>query len=1038
MRPLILVLEAFGSYGHKTTIDFTKVHQNIFLISGNTGSGKSTIFDGIVFALYGEASSNENKKDGEVLQSQYASVEVKPCVTFTFEEEGKTYTVTRVPRHYKLLKRGKNAGKYALETGRLEVTLPDGTVLSSQQAQKKIDDLVKLTKAQFMQVVMLAQGEFMEVLRASTNDKKEIFRKLFHTEKYERMAGILAQKKKDLEKDMDVQRQLMQASVAQLDLSALSEKHHELVSQIQQGMYSSLSSFLDVLRDDCIQLENDLKESNTKYLSSRQKLQKAQVLLQQGKTVVSYYETLQQVEQQLSDLKKSENEYLAKKKTIENIQKAVEISSLFTRWKDAEKNYTSSLKDYEEAVGILPVVQKTKEEAERAAHAYEDILQKETASFAKTEQDVQQCLSTLKQLSESRKTLACKQQKKQHAQKLYEEILKELDTVTQRLKEVEIVLEKTRNCEEEYTVFVKKETEFQQSLTQYGAYTELQKSVNKTEKDYTACTKKYLSEKEKYEQARNTYSRMFERYLDNQAGMLAKTLEEGKPCPVCGSVHHPLPALLEDTDVQIDKDMLDTLKKAENDAQKICTDTAGKLQGIKATLDTCIAQAARQYAELQKILQCEDVGKEIEKLKKEYIVQKQEYQKQIAVHKQAILDQKTLSDRHTDLLGRKEKGNTCLLEVVHTMDVLQQQIQSATQNLKYTDVQQAEHVLQIASGKLKEVQDKNNLLQKESISATQKYTATSTVIQKTQQKLPRLEKMMNETREVCEQKVQKENLLEWKEFVSLDKAKMEAEVESYRTQLDSLRAKKEEYTRLLQGTKYPDISVLENDVKVLEEQGISLNTQCTNLQIQLERNRTQLVKLTEEYQKSKEKISAYEHVSKLHKWISGNVTNGRMDLETYVQRYYLQQILRYANTRFYAMTMGQYALRLMEDSKASTGKNKGLDLMVYSYVTDTERDVKTLSGGESFMAALTLALGMADQIQQTTSAIHLDMLFIDEGFGSLDDHSRTQAVEVLKTLAQGNKLIGIISHVSELKTQLETQLTVEKKEDGSHIAWKIS
>ena len=199
MRPLTLVLEAFGSYGNKTTIDFTKVHQNIFLISGNTGSGKSTIFDGIVFALYGEASSNENKKDGEVLQSQYASVEVKPCVTFTFEEEGETYTVSRVPRHYKLLKRGKNAGKYALETGQLEVTLPDGTVLSSQQAQKKIEDLVKLTKAQFMRVVMLAQGEFMEVLRASTNDKKEIFRKLFHTEKYDRMAGILAQKKKDLE-----------------------------------------------------------------------------------------------------------------------------------------------------------------------------------------------------------------------------------------------------------------------------------------------------------------------------------------------------------------------------------------------------------------------------------------------------------------------------------------------------------------------------------------------------------------------------------------------------------------------------------------------------------------------------------------------------------------------------------------------------------------------------------------------------------------------------------------------------------------------
>ena len=185
-------------------------------------------------------------------------------------------------------------------------------------------------------------------------------------------------------------------------------------------------------------------------------------------------------------------------------------------------------------------------------------------------------------------------------------------------------------------------------------------------------------------------------------------------------------------------------------------------------------------------------------------------------------------------------------------------------------------------------------------------------------------------------------------------------------------------------------------------------------------------------------MEEYRRLDDLYNLLAGKVTGARMDIETYVQRYYLERILSAANRRFREMSAGQFELRLCDMERAGTGKNRGLDLMVYSAVTGKEREVRTLSGGESFMAALSLALGMADQIQESTAAVSLDMMFIDEGFGSLDDQARDKAVRVLKDMADGSKLIAIISHVTELKQEIEDQLLVKKDEEGSRVRWIIS
>lgn len=228
---------------------------------------------------------------------------------------------------------------------------------------------------------------------------------------------------------------------------------------------------------------------------------------------------------------------------------------------------------------------------------------------------------------------------------------------------------------------------------------------------------------------------------------------------------------------------------------------------------------------------------------------------------------------------------------------------------------------------------------------------------------------------------------------------------------------------------------MENQKARSEELLNKLREQLTECSTRYQTNRKALERLKVNQETRKKIVEDYSRTEHLYQLLSGNISGARMDIETFVQRYYLEHILIAANRRFGEMSGGQYELRMYQLDKAGTGKNHGLDLMVYSTVTGKEREVRTLSGGESFMAALSLALGMADQIQQSCAAIQLDMMFIDEGFGSLDEHSRNQAVKVLKRMAGGSRMIGIISHVTELKQEMEEQLVITKGRDGSHAVW---
>ncbi|MBF1026131.1 MAG: DNA repair protein, partial [Lachnospiraceae bacterium] len=258
---------------------------------------------------------------------------------------------------------------------------------------------------------------------------------------------------------------------------------------------------------------------------------------------------------------------------------------------------------------------------------------------------------------------------------------------------------------------------------------------------------------------------------------------------------------------------------------------------------------------------------------------------------------------------------------------------------------------------------------------------------------------------------------------------------------DALLATKTKEQTLLKeigDRKKPQTEALQQALCAAEEK-LTILTECLQKQShELQENRYALQELSSGSEARRHTFSEYERLDRLYKQMSGNISGSRMDLETYVQRLYLSKILSSANKRFQEMSGGQYAFRMIRIANAGEGRNKGLDLMVYSSVTGKEREIRTLSGGESFMAALSLALGMADQIQNTSSAVHLDMMFIDEGFGSLDDLARSKSIRVLKEMADSHRLIGIISHVTELKQEIGNQLLITKDEHGSHVKWRIN
>lgn len=1077
MRPVKLTMQAFGSYGNLTKIDFSEPDQNLFLVTGDTGAGKTTIFDAIVFALYGEASSSTNKKDGVVLQSQYVELNVEPFVELVFSEgTGETrqlYTVRRVPRHLKRLTRGagKNTGSREV-TGSVSLIMPDGTEYPQKEADSKLGEILGLNKGQFMQVAMIAQGEFMELLRAKSDDKKVIFRKLFNTELYQNIVDELMNRKRSLEKDIAQIKTACQTETAHVVISQEYEKWEEmeaLKKQIQNGEIVVMDQFLTQLTELCSTLRTRIQEAQ-KDLDTLSKLRDEK---RDAYTSASQLQGLyNQLEEALFELKACEDvEAQIKEKMLfsEHIRTAYEIQAEYLRCQDAFgnlRNHENALKEQQERSPQLENQAKlTAEEASKV----QELAEGEKEVYTTIYERVNKEMKLRKRISEAQAIARESQETLQAAETAAQKAREDLDSLEKKEEEWRTQAETLADTGEKIALWKGLNQELEALFADLEDAEKQLQMTEKQKKESEKAKKSYIKIRALYESQNQKYESMRRIFLDEQAGFLARELQPGKPCPVCGALEHPHPCATSESHADLTREQLDLAEKEASrlrsqqeqlagearaaadlaiEKEKGYQDKLAKLRGrMQENIEAVVEERIQNAAELSEIA----AGASLELIKQQLETRKLALQKQ---YTQLQKDQNTLLKLQNQLSHVEETKKQGKLTVEKTGQKLTEAIAAAkssqdvlkqlSSSLEYPSEEAAMQEFDKSKAKWKKAARDAEDAQKKSSTASEAFVNCISLIQRYMDELPGLQKALQERQASYTELLHAKDMTEseWKplteEYSRQMADQLQKETDTWKQKKIAAQTAKDAASKAIDGRVKPDPELAKAQMEEAEVKRRLAQEKLDSYKEQYKADQDACSILTPQMDKRGKIIEKHAKLETLYKLLSGNMSGNRMDLETFVQRYYLEKILYAANRRFSDMSAGQFELRMVDAANAGKGKNRGLDLMVYSNVTGKEREVRTLSGGESFMAALSLALGMADQIQESSASINLDVMFVDEGFGSLDEHSREQAVKVLQELAGGSKLIGIISHVTELKQEIEDQLIVTKDEKGSHVRWQIS
>lgn len=1091
MKPIQLTMQAFGSYGKKTVIDFTKPDQNLFLITGDTGAGKSTIFDAIVFALYGEASSVVNKKNGTELQSQFSENSVEPFVELVFSEregsEDVHYTVRRVPKHIRPLKRGTG---FKEESGSVSLIMPDGMEYPSKETDKKLEEIVGLTKGQFMQVAMIAQGEFMALLRAKSDEKKVIFRRLFNTELYQDIVDELAKRRKDKQgkiaqiktacqtevghiivPETEISEKTETGAVEKADDAAetddsCSRKIHlkDLKDRILKSERLSLAdmeALLQELQRTCEQLKEKVKHSeerrnqlNQDYLERRDASAKAEQLQER-------FKELDLAERELAECEKEKNLVEKWQLLTGQIEAVWDVQAVWQRYQDVKQQLEATekaLKSHEQA---LPEAEENYGQSKKALQQAKAAQEQALTEYSKILERVEKDLKSFAKIAAAKQAAAEAGKMAGAASRQEKEAADSLNLLEEQEKQWQQQAEKLSDTDSRAAILLGQQREIRDMAENLKNWQREEENCYRQRQTAENAQTAYIQAQDIYIRENEVYTQASSAFFDAQAGILAKKLQPGQPCPVCGSVEHPHPHQMERA--SLTKEELDVLaqklQKLQKQREKKSNQAGAAAAALEASERSCHQMGEQLYRKAQAYdnggKNCETVdvndafdsqwlAKQLKRWQREW----QDRDSQLQNDRKNLLQLKQLMkyavSKKKELSEKKEKAGQQLSQIKVRLAAAEAALENMETSTYYESETTAREILKKASEKKSDSDRNYKCCEKAEQEDGNRKERTEERIYQLRQSLPSQQEACSERKTAYEQIMENRQLTEtqWqsltKHYTKEDRQRLAEQINRWQEKKIAAERLKEASEAAIGDCMKPDMEQLllqQNEAEAAWKKEQEVYDRYTEIyKTNLKVYEALMPKMNERSRIMEE----HRRLDDLYNLLAGKVTGSRMDIETYVQRYYLERILYAANRRFLEMSVGQFELRMCDITKAGEGRNRGLDLMVYSNVTGKEREVRTLSGGESFMAALSLALGMADQIQQSSSAIHLDMMFIDEGFGSLDSHSRDQAIRVLQQMAGGSKLIGIISHVSELKQEIEDQLIVSKNEDGSSVRWQIS
>lgn len=907
MRPLKITMSAFGPYAGKVTLDMQKLGKSgIYLITGDTGAGKTTIFDAISYALYGEASGNY--RENTTLRSKYASADTPTFVELEFEYNNEIYKINRNPEYPRPNKRGEGFTK---QSANAELVMPDGSVITKiKEVSAKVEEIIGINKNQFSQIAMIAQGDFRKLLNCETNERSKIFRKIFKTEPYHNIEIKLSSLFNELKRNREKEKSGIEQYINQLKCN----ENDTLSLELERAKSG------DVLIEDVIKLAGEIINKDTLEYTKTQK------------NIESINEEIEKIN---SNIKLYENQEATKKAYA---KASAKLEELKTKRNECEKAYKSAeaqrerLDDLTRKINLINSKMPKYDELK----SLENSIKERTQSFEKS--------NNLLKLKQQEITL----------------LEKEIDEKSKALEEVkgaDLLVQKLTVQKEE----INKKAE---ALKELKTEIDRCKTEQKNLKNAQSFAKSALDE---YGALENEYNQIYIAFFNEQAGIIADGLKDGEPCPVCGSTSHPnLARKSENAPSQADVESAQNLvKKAQEKADK-ARDTASALKSRFDEIAANVKSSAKKLFGTDDNV-FDDYNSNINALKKEY---------------------------------------DCTLALLKT----------ANEKL---------NLYQKLDKEIPEIQEKQKSLSDEiSTLNTQKASDEAFISENTKRVTSIKSELDFESADLAKDKLKEYTNLSNDIKNAIEKSKNA--FDDIKSKYDTQKGTKASLENALKEFKEIDLASLNEKSLKLNEYKKDVDKTAKSLYSRIESNKLLVDNISEKRDILKGYDDKYVWLKALSETANGDISGKeKITLETFVQMTYFDSIIRKANIRLLTMSDGQYELVRRSDAE-TLKKNEGLALDVIDHFNGSSRSVSTLSGGESFMASLCLALGLSDEIQSSNGGIKLDTMFVDEGFGSLDGEALDRALSALTSLSQGNRLVGIISHVDALCDRIDNKIVITK------------
>jgi exonuclease SbcC len=1043
MKPVLLVMNAFGPYANRVEVPFEKFGtEGLFLICGSTGAGKTTIFDAVTFALYGEASGPV--RTPESLRSNFAASTEKTYVELTFRHRDQIYKVHRNPRY----QRPKRGGGFTMEAADAELTFPDGRVISGATAvTKEIETLMGIDCSQFRQTSMIAQGEFLELLLAKSDDRAKIFRRVFDTGLYRRVQDNLKAEAARVSAQLhENERSILQDAAAVLpdgtnltqeDFAAFQkEKNVNLAGELLKKLTASVTAD-EALAADALKRKKTANENAAKLTA----------MLAEANQCALLFSELEQARTRLAELEKQKpqaekNEILLKRaESAENL--VLPAQQAFQREQEGTHRVLGTIQEAEKKAAALGKKQAVLLETLKAEQDKEPKRKELEAAIAA----LNAALPQYEKAWEAARQAASLQAEFIKADTQCRTFAERSTTLKTSLERLTHELESLRNAETELASRRAEEIAAAQK-------SEAIEAIAKRAGEILASHAEWKKRKEEYEKAQSQFlsaSRTADEadavFLREQAGLMAAKLSEGAPCPVCGSILHPHPAAL--TEGAPDEATVRRLK-AESERLREALKQAGlRVQEVKTKFeaDSANLRSAAEAAlgnldgcdTIPKLkLLAEQSGKSARencaKLESRRLELEAQCRRKETLEAQKKADEAALEQTTAALQEAEARRNDLSAKV----QAKQSEEAALRSSLEFPSAEEAQRVLAKRKTELLSMLDAMRKAEEACRVCENEIAAQTGVMEGSKAELTEQTKRESKSREAYLHSLEKAGFASEEDFSAalLPKERIDLlrkQLDTYREDCVRVRQTVSQLEKQTDGLKREDTTALREALERMKEAETAADEALHDISLRLAGNKRCAERMKLSLAERKKLTQTYEIVLDLDRTANGTIPGqSKLNFEQFVQASYFNRILEQANLRLSEMTNGRYELRRREET-ADLRTRSGLDIEVMDNYNGVLRDVKSLSGGESFKASLSLALGLSDVVQANSGGVSIETMFIDEGFGTLDDESRRQAIATLTKLAGGGRLVGIISHVAELKEQIDRRIIVDRGMTGSTL-----